>query len=107
VPFDFRHHTFKTKPRYPTQWYLTDERRKHLDESRQQREQLDAERRQQGRLISGLKTIKEAYAAAALPLDAMQAQEPEAVRMFQAAGVGGGGGSGGARRLGGFDRRKR
>ncbi|KAI9823199.1 MAG: 37S ribosomal protein S24, mitochondrial [Thelocarpon impressellum] len=60
VPFDFRHHKPKRQPRFPDQWLLTPERRKYLEESRQQRLQLDEERERKGALVDGLREIERA-----------------------------------------------
>lgn len=57
IPLDTRHHTSKTKPRFPKEWRLTDARRKQLDEVRQKAALADLKRAEQGLLVDGQKAI--------------------------------------------------
>lgn len=60
IPLDFRHHKFKQKPRFPEHWRMTPERKQQLDATRRQRQLLDQERAEQGKLLDGVKLIEEA-----------------------------------------------
>ncbi|KAI1439091.1 mitochondrial ribosomal subunit protein-domain-containing protein [Xylaria sp. CBS 124048] len=57
VPLDTRHHTFKVKPMFPTEWRMTDERRKFLEETRQELLLLDQKKEKDGTLVDGLERI--------------------------------------------------
>ncbi|KAH6690499.1 37S ribosomal protein S24 [Plectosphaerella plurivora] len=57
IPLDTRHHTFKTKPKYPKEWYLTRERKLELAAQRAQALGLDKAREAEGKLVDGVKSI--------------------------------------------------
>ncbi|KAH7376216.1 37S ribosomal protein S24 [Plectosphaerella cucumerina] len=58
VPLDTRHHTFKTKPKFPKEWYLTKERKLELAAQRARAAELDAAKAAEGRLVDGVKSIE-------------------------------------------------
>jgi small subunit ribosomal protein S35 len=58
VPFDFRHHKPKVRHQWPTQWNLTPERKKYLEERRAKMLRLDEDRVQNGTLVDGAKIIE-------------------------------------------------
>ncbi|KIN06609.1 hypothetical protein OIDMADRAFT_114216 [Oidiodendron maius Zn] len=62
VPLDTRHHTFKTKPKFPKEWVMTEERQKALAEYREKAAALDEHRMLQGQVVDGVQRIEEAYA---------------------------------------------
>ncbi|KAI9788415.1 MAG: 37S ribosomal protein S24, mitochondrial [Peltula sp. TS41687] len=57
IQFDFRHHTFKKKLKFPDEWRMTAERRDYLDRSRQEKQLLDDNRIKQYRLIDGAEEV--------------------------------------------------
>lgn len=57
IPLDTRHHTFKTKPKYPKEWYLTRERKLELAAQRAQALELDKAKEAEGKLVDGVKSI--------------------------------------------------
>ena len=57
IPFDFRHHQFKKKLIFPDGWRMTPERREYLERSRQERQLIDQDRINQGKLINGAEEI--------------------------------------------------
>lgn len=58
IPFDFRHHRFRKKPRFPIEWGLTAQRAKYLERQRHERQLLDQQRAEQEKLISGVAEIE-------------------------------------------------
>ncbi|KAI9813617.1 MAG: 37S ribosomal protein S24, mitochondrial [Pycnora praestabilis] len=66
VPFDFRHHKPKPKLRFPDEWRMTPERQRQLEETRQQRQLLDQQRAEQGKLADGVRFIEAALRAPAV-----------------------------------------
>ncbi|KAJ3563044.1 hypothetical protein NPX13_g8338 [Xylaria arbuscula] len=62
VPLDTRHHTFKTKPKFPKEWRLTDERRKFLEDTRQKTLLLDQKKEEEGTLVIGAEKIQQHFA---------------------------------------------
>ncbi|KAI0892312.1 mitochondrial ribosomal subunit protein-domain-containing protein [Annulohypoxylon nitens] len=58
VPLDTRHHTFKTKPKFPREWRMSEDRRKFLEESRQKSLLLDQAKEKEGLLIDGKEKIE-------------------------------------------------
>ncbi|KAJ8111579.1 hypothetical protein ONZ43_g5588 [Nemania bipapillata] len=50
IPLDTRHHTFKVKPKFPVEWRMTEERRKFLEDTRQQSLLLDQQKEEAGSL---------------------------------------------------------
>ncbi|KAK1762407.1 37S ribosomal protein S24, mitochondrial [Phialemonium atrogriseum] len=62
IPLDTRHHTFKTKPKFPKEWRLTPERRAELEALRQQSFLLDESKKNEGALVDGSQRIQHALA---------------------------------------------
>lgn len=62
VPLDVRHHTFKTKPRFPKGWRLTEKRREELETLRKQSFLLDETKTKEGTLVNGAQRIQHALA---------------------------------------------
>ncbi|KAK4126718.1 mitochondrial ribosomal protein [Parathielavia appendiculata] len=60
IPLDTRHHKFKPQIKFPKKWYLTEERRKELEEQRKQALLLDEQKRTEGTLIDGVQAIQQA-----------------------------------------------
>jgi len=58
IPLDFRHHKFKTKPRFPDHWRMTPERKQQLEATRRQRYLLEQENAEQGQMVDGVKLIE-------------------------------------------------
>ncbi|RYP90703.1 hypothetical protein DL770_003168 [Monosporascus sp. CRB-9-2] len=59
IPLDTRHHTFKTKPKFPTEWRMTEERRRVIEEARQKSLLLDKAKEEQGALVDGPARIQQ------------------------------------------------
>lgn len=71
-----RHHKFKPKPKFPSEWKMTKARREELVKIRENAELRDQRRMLTGQLVDGIKQIEEAWAKgpaqpAALPEMAM------------------------------------
>ncbi|KAL2263804.1 hypothetical protein VTK26DRAFT_5096 [Humicola hyalothermophila] len=64
IPLDTRHHKFKTKIKFPKEWYLTEERKKQLEAQRRQALLLDETKRNQGTLVDGMEVVQKALLAA-------------------------------------------
>ncbi|GAB1316262.1 37S ribosomal protein S24, mitochondrial [Madurella fahalii] len=79
VPLDTRHHKFKTRIKFPKEWYLTEERKKQLEEQRKQALLLDEQKRQSGTLVNGVDAIQRALATAKEPVE-----EPVLIRRGKA-----------------------
>ncbi|KAH8887752.1 mitochondrial ribosomal protein [Thozetella sp. PMI_491] len=60
IPLDTRHHVVETKPKFPKEWRLTEERRKELEAQRRQSFLLDEAKRSENKLINGVETIEKA-----------------------------------------------
>lgn len=58
IPLDLRHHIIKPKPRFPKEWFMTEQRRKELDSTRQQLSLADFQSAQSGKLVDGKKVIE-------------------------------------------------
>ncbi|KAK1997806.1 mitochondrial ribosomal protein [Colletotrichum falcatum] len=71
IPLDTRHHVFKSKPKFPKEWRMTEERRKELEEFRQRTLEIEARRHESGLVIDGTKRIAKALAK----MDAMALEE--------------------------------
>ncbi|KAI9805642.1 MAG: 37S ribosomal protein S24, mitochondrial [Piccolia ochrophora] len=71
IPFDFRHHRPRPKPRFPPEWRMTPERRQYLDEKREQTLLLEQRKAEAGTLLDGTAVLENAYAT----LPAYQVQE--------------------------------
>ncbi|KAL2016385.1 hypothetical protein VTK56DRAFT_3807 [Thermocarpiscus australiensis] len=63
IPLDTRHHKFKQQIKFPKEWYLTEERKKQLEEQRRQALLLDEQKRQAGTLVDGVQVIQQALLA--------------------------------------------
>jgi small subunit ribosomal protein S35 len=57
VPLDTRHHVSKVKPKFPREWRMTEERRKLLEDTRQQALLLDQAKEEDGTLVNGVEKI--------------------------------------------------
>jgi small subunit ribosomal protein S35 len=71
VPLDVRHHTFKPKPKFPTSWKLTAERKAELARYREAAAAKDQQRLLAGQLMDGVKQIEDAWAR--IPVAAKEA----------------------------------
>ncbi len=60
IPLDTRHHVVETKPKFPKEWRMTEERRKELEGIRRQSLLLDESKRAENKLIDGVQTIEKA-----------------------------------------------
>jgi small subunit ribosomal protein S35 len=58
IPLDTRHHTFKTKPKFPKEWRMTEERRQQLEDTRQNALLLDQTKEEEGTLVNGTEKIE-------------------------------------------------
>ncbi|EFW99327.1 37S ribosomal protein [Grosmannia clavigera kw1407] len=65
IPLDTRHHTFKTKPKFPKAWRLTEERRQQLQALRAQAFLADQQKMAQGTLVDGAQRVAASLAAPA------------------------------------------
>lgn len=79
IPLDTRHHKFKTRIKFPKEWYLTEERKKQLGEQRKQALLLDEQKRQSGTLVDGVDAIQQALATSKQPVE-----EPVLIRRGKA-----------------------
>lgn len=59
MPLDLRHHTTKSKPKFPAEWRLTEERKKELEEIRARSLARDVKRGEEGKLIDGSAVLKQ------------------------------------------------
>ena len=57
VPFDFRHHKFTTKLKYPDAWKMTPERKAELAQERDRKALEDGEREDAGQITAGVEII--------------------------------------------------
>jgi small subunit ribosomal protein S35 len=57
IPLDTRHHTFKSKPKFPKEWLLTAERKRELEGIWQSAMLEDGKRTEAGTMISGQEKI--------------------------------------------------
>ena len=57
IPNDTRHHKIKTKPKFPLEWRLTEERKKELEAYREKVELLEAKKQEQGLLADGAAAV--------------------------------------------------
>lgn len=62
IPLDVRHHTFKTKPKFPKEWRLTEKRRAELEAIRKQSFLIDDAKTKEGTLVDGTQRIRHALA---------------------------------------------
>ncbi|RDA90211.1 hypothetical protein CP533_0476 [Ophiocordyceps camponoti-saundersi (nom. inval.)] len=58
VPLDLRHKPMPTKPRFPIEWRLTDERRRQLEEQRKATALAEDKRIEEGCLVDGKLALK-------------------------------------------------
>ncbi|KFY01456.1 hypothetical protein O988_02728 [Pseudogymnoascus sp. VKM F-3808] len=79
VPLDTRHHTFKTKPKFPREWRITPERQSQLEAGRAEALKLDQARMESGLLVDGGAFVREAHAQAAKLAGAAKLAEPAMV----------------------------
>ncbi|KAK4665561.1 37S ribosomal protein S24, mitochondrial [Podospora pseudopauciseta] len=78
IPLDTRHHKFKSIPKYPKEWYMSNQRRQQLLAQRRESLKLDHNKRQNSQLIDGVKVIQQ---GALSTLSASKEKEPVAVRV--------------------------
>lgn len=76
IPLDTRHHTFKTKPKFPREWRITPARQAELEAGRKQAVQLDQEKAASGLLVDGVALIQSAHEQAALLASKTLIEEP-------------------------------
>ncbi|KAI0399805.1 mitochondrial ribosomal subunit protein-domain-containing protein [Xylaria palmicola] len=76
IPLDTRHHTFKTKPKFPKEWRMTEERRKFIEDTREKALLLDQTKAEQGTLVDGTERINSFF-----KLSAPKAKIPEMANM--------------------------
>lgn len=65
IPLDTRHHTFKTKPKFPREWRITPERQAQLEADRSKAARIDLELAEKGLLIDGGDFVRKAHEEAA------------------------------------------
>ncbi len=58
IPLDFRHHKAKPKLKFPEQWHMTDDRKRQLEATRQQRYAVQQEKIEQKQQVDGVKLIE-------------------------------------------------
>jgi len=58
IPLDLRHHRIKKHPKFPKEWYMTEERRKQLVDLRIDARLKDGERREKGLLVDGKDVVQ-------------------------------------------------
>ena len=58
VPVDFRHVKWKKRVEFPERWKVNEEKIRAIREGREQRLQLEGERREKGTLVDGLEAIE-------------------------------------------------
>ncbi|KAF2091696.1 hypothetical protein K490DRAFT_23869, partial [Saccharata proteae CBS 121410] len=63
VPFDFRHHKPKVFHHFPQQWILTPQRKRMLEQRRQQKLLSDQYRAQEGTLVDGQAIVEKSFIA--------------------------------------------
>lgn len=57
IPLDTRHHTWKTKPKFPREWRMSEERQQKLHDIRKEAFLLDSGKQRNGTLIDGVELI--------------------------------------------------
>lgn len=60
MPCDFRHVKWKSKPRFPEEWKLSEARRAELESQRQETEQAEQRRIEMGLMVDGVALIEAA-----------------------------------------------
>jgi small subunit ribosomal protein S35 len=58
IPLDTRHHKVQAKPKFPKEWYLTEERVQQLENHRQNALLLDQAKEDAGSLVDGAQVIE-------------------------------------------------
>jgi small subunit ribosomal protein S35 len=58
IPLDYRHHHFKTTPKFPESWILTAERKAQLESARAEASERAQIEEQQGAIIDGAEVIE-------------------------------------------------
>ncbi|KAI0885586.1 mitochondrial ribosomal protein [Annulohypoxylon maeteangense] len=61
IPLDTRHHRFKTKPKFPREWRMSEDRRKFLEDTRQKSLLLDQTKEEAGSLVNGKERIEQFF----------------------------------------------
>ncbi|KAI8963775.1 mitochondrial ribosomal protein [Daldinia sp. FL1419] len=75
IPLDTRHHPIKTKPKFPREWRMSEERMKFLEDARQKSLLLDQTKEETGTLVDGKEKITEFFST-----PQSQARIPEYIR---------------------------
>lgn len=78
VPLDLRHHKFQPKPRFPKEWFMTEERKRELDEGRRLLEMEEIKAHDAGQVVDGKKVI-ESYLLKKTEEEAAKQKEAEPV----------------------------
>lgn len=58
VPLDTRHHQVKSRPRFPKEWLMTEERRRFLDGERERLKLAEVQRMESGEIVDGKQAIE-------------------------------------------------
>ncbi|KAK0701481.1 mitochondrial ribosomal subunit protein-domain-containing protein [Apiosordaria backusii] len=75
IPLDTRHHKFKNIPKYPKEWYMSEQRKNELLAQREESLKVDMKKRRAHDLIDGVKLIQQGV------LSAVKEKEPTMVRV--------------------------
>jgi small subunit ribosomal protein S35 len=78
VPLDLRHHKVESKPRFPKEWLMTEERRREIEAARRQNLLEDGKRAEAGLLLDGKQVIDD-YLLRKTQEEEEKAKEPELV----------------------------
>lgn len=87
IPLDTRHHKVQPKPRFPTEWRMSPERRQELDEHRQRVAIEDVKMAEGGQLVDGVQAIDQ-YLMKNAGEDQKKAKVAELVAAAPAKGAG-------------------
>lgn len=71
VPLDTRHHKVVTKPKFPLEWRMSEERRKVLSAYRMHSFYIDQAKVGQGQLVDGKERVAQAHAQLAAAANQM------------------------------------
>lgn len=58
IPLDTRHHRVQAKPRFPKEWFMTEERKLELEEGRRQLRQQEIHAIESGQVVDGKRVIE-------------------------------------------------
>lgn len=76
IPLDVRHHRFQPKPRFPKEWFLTEERKQLLEEERRRLKLEEVQAVESGQVVDGKQAI-ESYLLRKAEEDAAKQKEAE------------------------------